>query len=188
MLKHFGIIGMIGFLVTSLIISAINWQDASLTISQHISLRPETTVVFSLINTITAILVTFCLLLYVGPKWRLGLAFSFTVAVLAIGLFSVGWFPRSGDSANIHQFMAWLVIGLIVVVSAMLLAMTWRHSNRPVKACGLALLGFVALMLSTKLLTGTWYDQNVFYFETVYFIAFFTFVLSLNYSQVKSVS
>jgi hypothetical protein len=187
MLKHFGLIGPIIFTTMVLIIAAVNWQGASSTIGQHVALSAATEAVFGVINTMAAMMLSFCLLAYIGPKWQLGNTFTIIAMVLSICLFSVGWFPHSNTAtANIHQMSAWTVVWLVVVVTVFIMVKTWQLATRVVKTCGVVFLTTVGVMIGILLLNMTWYENNVFWLEILYFIAFFALIAALSDSKVKT--
>jgi hypothetical protein len=187
MLKHFGLIGMIVFLATVLAIAAANWQGADMSIGQYVASSTESMTAFGVVNTMTAMLISFCLLGYIGPRWRLGNFFTMVGVTLSVCLFTVGWLPQAEHVAtDLHQLVAWGAVWLVMLTSILLLIKTWRQSSRSIKICGLVFLAFVLAMMLAWLLNPVWYENHVFFMEVLYFVIFFVFVSMLNYTPVKS--
>jgi hypothetical protein len=186
MIKHFGLVGMLGFLTICNSIALLNWQNASLSITQYVFLSPESAMVFGVVNTVAAILIGLCLLGYIGPKWQLDDWFSFIAAVLMVCMFIVCWFPQPiAYVPDIHRIAGIITVCLMTAVTILLLITTWQTSSWAVRLSGVWFLGFTAVMLVISNLATRWYEDAVFFLEMLYFVMFFVFILALNYSKLK---
>ena len=187
--RNFGLIGTIIFFVTAFTISIINWQDASLSISQHIGLNSTSIITFGFINTITTTLVAICLLSYIARRWELGKIFKVLAWILITGLYIIGWFPDQFDNtvnSIIHTTTAFAVFTVMVVIVATLGALLWDRTGLVLKitVAIFAVSGLLGVITSSFFLD--FFLANKFWIESFYIIAFFAFMLSMVYSRDRS--
>jgi hypothetical protein len=180
-LKHSLLAGVLIFMVSGLVCTGLNGWRTDLTISQHVALTAETTLWFGVLNTISAILISLGLLVYIPQRWRVNKLYKVLALALAGCLFVVGWFPMTGTDSP-HQIAGW---ALVYIMVALVLAVIFGQVGRLAKTSGVGFLALAAALAAVRFLFGDFYLNNVLYLEIAYIGAAHIWLLILNYSRPK---
>ena len=143
-------------------------------------------IIFGLVNTIATTLIAICLFKYIAKRWKLGKVFKFLAGTLTIGLYFIGWFPDQFDhiaSAIIHNVAAFVVFTVAAVMVATLGALLWDRTGWVLKACAGAFVAAGLLGVVTASFFSEFFENNIFWIESLYMIAFYAFMLSMVYSK-----
>lgn len=131
--KYSGLLALLIYVITCVIIVVVNYQDSSYTISRHIGVSPVSIVVFAVADTIATGLLAFNMFYHSRKRWDFGRVFVAYAAITAACLAIIGWFPHvDGGSAVItiiHRVSAWFVIFLTPVFAFVFLRKSREKSG-----------------------------------------------------------
>jgi MFS family permease len=187
--RNFGLIGAAGFFISAFAIAILNWHGADFTISQHIAFNMVSMLVFGFVNTIATTLIAICLFGYIAKRWKFGRVFKFLSGILTAGLYLIGWFPDQFDniaSSVIHNAAALTVFTVAAVMVATIGTLLWTRTNWVLKATVIVFIMAGLLGVITASFFFEFFENNMFWIESFYMIAFYAFVLSMVYSRDES--
>jgi len=184
--KHSLLLATVVFNTAAFYCVAINGWQAENTISVHIASSLDAIMCFSIVNTVSVILIMIGLY-FIARKWEFGIEYKIPVVILAVCMLAVSWFPHSsGIIADIHVIMAWIMMFSMALSVLVAYINSFYKANLAVKISGAVYLLFTAYLGVSFLFFGSFFFANVLLLEFLYFNAMFGFMMILNYSDPKS--
>jgi MFS family permease len=184
--RNFGLIGAGAFFIAGFSIALLNWQGAHFTISQHIALNTVSMVIFGFVNTVATTLIAICLFGYIARRWKFGKFFKVLSGILTTGLFLIGWFPDQFNnlaSSVVHQVAALTVFTVAAVIVAIVGVLLWDRTSWVLKFTVIVFIIAGLFGVITASFFNEFFENNIFWIESFYMLAFYAFILSTVYSQ-----
>lgn len=165
--------------VVSVVVTAVNGWDRTISISRHIAMRRDTVVVFAITETTANLVLALYIWRMLYGQGRLWLATCLLIFVIQALVVVSALVPHTtGWRVRVHRWSAWRAVNGLFVLSCLLAVQAWLQGPAWLIAVNLAYAAFFTALL--VLYRTALYARNLLYAEFGVFIGFGVVVLAFG--------
>jgi MFS family permease len=181
-MRHLGLAAILVFIFSAASITLVSGRQSNRTISQHVAMSQPARIIFAFAMIMVASMFAFFFFGWLGPRFGLSL-FFYILAAIASGLLLVaGLFPYTTKIyAEIHQFSAWCLAYLTLLLLVDLVIETFQYLPIPVLIYGFALIIFATIILIIHKSAPKVFRRHALYLQSSYILGVFGFLIMLTY-------
>ncbi len=183
MRKYAGVLGVLIFSTTTIIIVIAGYRSPAFTISNHTSLNIVAQVSFCVFGCIASVLLGYSLLVYIPRKWKLGRVYRIIAAVVAVSFFTACLFPNDPNAYTMHDYASWSTMFSGFVLAAFTVVRLWLPCGRTVRIMNILVPCVMLSVFITQIVNYAFFRSFILVYESSFILALFALVLTLILGQ-----